>query len=137
MDNLWPDDITTINVKVPVAILREQASLLGKKTQNIVESQVQRLDKGLEDVGMFVYGFYIVAPALGNYRYKLFTVCHDVSSYPVNFDIDEDIKNEICPDKNTISAESEKEFLEILKKIFQSKRTKQIIGSLISQSVTF
>lgn len=89
-----------------------------------------------DELTKFRYGFYIVAPALGNYRYKLFTIQHDVNLYPVKFTTDEDIKNEIYPDKNTISAGSEKEFLEILKKIFQSKRTKQIIGSLLSQSVT-
>lgn len=159
MDDLWSDDITSIDIKVPVAILREQAFLLGKKTKNIVEAEVKRIDisdegsgsgQGIdisnemplnsvelnEDLTKFRYGFYILAPALGNYRYKLFTIWHDVNLYPVNFTTDEDIKNEIYPDKNTISAKSEEEFLEILKKIFQSKRTKQIIRAIFSQSVT-
>ena len=41
MENLWPDDITVMGKKAPVTILREQASMLGEKTKNIVIGQVQ------------------------------------------------------------------------------------------------
>ncbi len=41
MTDLWPETIGTVRVKSPVAILREQASLLGQKTQNLVQAQVK------------------------------------------------------------------------------------------------
>ncbi len=132
MDDLWPEYLTVTEMKAPIAILREQASLLGKKTQNIVQAQTDRVDA---DSDVFYYVFHIVAPGLGNYRYRLFAIRHNIDFYPVVFDIGQDMKDEIYPDREKISAGSEKEFLDILKKIFQSERTKQIIQALISQSV--
>ena len=35
-DDLWPDNIAESNMVTPVAILREQAALLGDKTKQLV-----------------------------------------------------------------------------------------------------
>ena len=40
MNDLWAEDIGVTTVKTPVAILKEQASLLGNKTQNLVIGEV-------------------------------------------------------------------------------------------------
>jgi len=150
MENLWPDDINITEKKAPVTILREQASMLGEKTQNIVIGEVHKLEAFLnkalkERTGLilneelrFYYGFYIVAPALGNYRYKLFTILHDVYLYPVIIYVDEDVKNEISPSvdvNSNIIANSEEEFLDLLKRIFHSQKTKKIISAILSQSI--
>ncbi len=44
MNDLWPNDFKIDDIKAPVTLLREQASLLGQKTQNIVEAQVRSLE---------------------------------------------------------------------------------------------
>ena len=38
--DLWPDDIAVTSLQVPVTILRQQATLLGEKTKNLVEGEV-------------------------------------------------------------------------------------------------
>ncbi len=140
MENLWPENLTVTGTKAPVIILREQASLLGEATQNIVEAEVKNASPdmgGAEENDMgFRYVFYIVAPALGNYQYKLFAIWHTVDLYPVIIYPDESIMDELYPDshKDTIHAESENEFIEMLKAIFHSRRTGNIIQALVSQS---
>jgi len=183
MENLWPKDLKAAGTKAPVTILREQASLLGETTQNIIQAKVQRVELPEQHPGSyyetqiagdydlqtvlpklpkkhlglkenkiqmdFGYSFYIVAPALGNYRYKLFMVRHDIDLYPVNIYPDDDIMKEVCtvlPEQNvwviqgneaTLVAKSEAEFIEILKLIFRSKRTASIIQALIAQSTDY
>ena len=61
MEDLWPKEIGTAEITSPVAILREQASLLGQKTKNLVEADVSPLNN---DTDTIFYHFYIVAPAL-------------------------------------------------------------------------
>ncbi|RLC20652.1 MAG: hypothetical protein DRI57_04335 [Deltaproteobacteria bacterium] len=142
MESLWPENLTVTGIKAPVIILREQASLLGDTTQNIIEAEVKRADVSPDmrldkknDMG-FRYVFYIVAPALGNYQYKLFTIWHSVDLYPVIICPDQDVRDELYPDshKDEIQTESENEFIEMLKAIFHSKKTGNIIQALVSQS---
>ena len=66
------------HVKSPVSILREQAALLGKKTNNLIEAQV-----GTEAFQSdFIHSFNIVVPAL-DYRYLLFSIRHGANIYPI------------------------------------------------------
>jgi len=153
--NMWPEDIGhNIPSKSPAAILREQASLLGNKTKNIVTAEVKRNNI---DNRMFYYEFYIVAPSY-SYRYKLFGIVYGIEQYPVFFLIeDDDIKKGLAeykpnvletliqnsgrtidgfpiPAKDLPRAESEDKFLEILGKIFSAEKTKMIINALITES---
>ena len=42
MEDLWPDDITPDeDLRAPAAVLKEQASLLGQKTSNLVKGYVR------------------------------------------------------------------------------------------------
>src|SRR5258706_9181785 len=77
--DLW-GEIAAPEIRIPVGILREQASLLGPKTQNLVEASV-KTDWSKGD--NFVHTFLLVVPALDNYAYCLFRVSHGVSLYPV------------------------------------------------------
>ena len=64
MLDLWPEDIGPIpDLKSPVTILREQASLLGKKTNNLVEAELVQLEAVISEDREFSYAFLIVAPA--------------------------------------------------------------------------
>jgi hypothetical protein len=92
MPDLWPQDIATTELTPPVTLLKEQGTLLGEKTKNLVVGKVVRLDDWpWASPSDFVYSFYIVGPALGNYRYKLLTVSYPPEFYPLDIDVDEDI----------------------------------------------
>ncbi len=114
--DLW-GDVQASGVRTPVAILREQASLLGKKTQQVVEAEVetQVFDK------LFLHAFNLVVPALSYYRYNLFTVKHGIDFYPLDVGIGSYLK-------------TEDEFLKWLGAQLSSPETKRIIGNLLAQS---
>ncbi|RLC13043.1 MAG: hypothetical protein DRI57_17030 [Deltaproteobacteria bacterium] len=147
MDDLWPENLAANRIKSPVTILKEQASLLGQKTQNAVQAQVRSIEadyqgywETLTEKEMKLrYEFCILAPGLGNYRYKLFTISHNVDLYPVIFNLDEGVAGEMEDDRfekrgTEVLAKSEKEFSDMLKEILRSERTKEIIQVLFSQS---
>lgn len=132
MENLWPENLTVTQRKAPVTILREQASLLGEATQNIVKANV--ISTGGSDT-MFLYTFLIVAPTFDNYHYKLFTIRHGIDLYPVTISLDEAIAAELdIGSEKEMLAGSEAEFIERLKAIFHSKRTVSIIQAIVAQS---
>lgn len=139
MIDLWPDKIGVEKLITPVTILRQQASLLGKKTKNIVQGEVRSSKDSLTS---FNYAFYIIATALDNYRYKLLEISYDESLYPVKINVDQEIWDEIPAGFKTMTsameyyfgAGSEKEFQDILKAIFGSKKVLRVISVLLSQS---
>lgn len=120
--NLWPEDVAVTDAVAPVAILKEQASLLGQQTRNLVEARVTQRHSSKFD---FCYYFELVAPALENYIYRLFQILHNIEFYPVWIDFYED---------SPIEVQSEDEFMLELERVFSSEKTKRIISSLISQS---
>lgn len=130
--NLWPEDIAVTNAVAPVTILKEQASLLGERTKNLVEGSVvapgivRDVDFLLKD--RFSYGFNLVAPALNNYRYRLFSISHGVEFYPLTISGSEALNSD------ELQVNNEEEFFKALETIFSSEKTKRIIGSLIAQS---
>jgi hypothetical protein len=135
MIDLWPKDIEYTELRAPATIIKEQASLLGQKTKNLLKAEVL-FSKTLETQDSFYYTFYFVAPTLNNYRYKLFTISHGIKLYPVEINIDYDINAEISPQEKdgNLVAHSEDEFLEILHKIFNADTTKQIMKSILAQT---
>jgi hypothetical protein len=147
MRDLWPEDIGPISEKAPVNILREQASFLGQKTNNLIEAEVRQHEvspsRDKEFIKEFIYDFLIVVPPLDNYRYKLFRISHKISLYPVKINVDEDILPDINPTyeredtfEPAILAKSEDDFLAILKEIFNSTKTRRVIGALLSMIST-
>ena len=111
-------EIAAPEIRTPVSILREQASLLGTKTQNLVEASVET---DVHGDGEFVHTFRLVVPALDNYAYKLFQVSHSVSLYPVR----------VFPEKHTL--DTEQDFIAWLRQTLSSNATKKLIGNLIAQ----
>ena len=144
MDDLWPESIgQTSDSLTPITILQEQAKLLGDKTQNIVTADVETVIDN-EKRKPFVYGFYVVAPVLQNFRYRLLEVSHNIELYPLSIYVDEeiinenegwnDIEQENSWSKKYFKAKDESEFIDLLKIIFSSNKTKRIIANLMSQS---
>jgi hypothetical protein len=97
MDDLWPDDLmdSLDKVKTPISILREQASLLGTKTGNLIEGKVYTASWEDQKDYPFQYGFYLEAPTLENYRFTMFYLFYDIELYPLIMFLDEDIFGEI------------------------------------------
>lgn len=127
--NLWPDFPVEVT-KSPKAILKEQAGYLMAKTNNVLSADVETS----QSQGKIVHHFYIVAPAMDNYRYKVFSVSHGVIYYPLSIEW-EDNKS---PWEGIISgrqAKDQSEFLTILSQIFKDSDTIRIISSLLSQSL--
>jgi hypothetical protein len=134
MKSLWPDDIDQVEQKSPAAILKEQASLLGQRTKNLVVADVRAEEPpGYLDT-YFQYSFSIVAPTLSGYRYRLFSIRYSVALYPLSIiDIDDEVRKEVFPKTSfseDVSVGSESEFLETIGMILRANRTKQVISTL-------
>ena len=145
MKDLWPEDIYVreSQLRAPVTILKEQASLLGKKTRNLVVGRVGRMAEtealhlgdtvGYRD-SSFGYYFRLAAPALDGYQYTLFFIVHGIDLYPVRFRLDESIAQEIFHNPSYApTAESEAEFTMLLSKIFAASKTRSVIQAMLAQ----
>ena len=116
--DLW-GEITPSAVRTPVSILREQASLLGAKTNYTIEGKVETRIDGEK----FYHLFNLVVPALDNYSYQLFQIWHEVGLYPVRVwgAFGEELANEEA-------------FVNWLGRKLSSSETKSIIGNLFAQA---
>ena len=149
VDNLWPPDIAASAKKLsPVAILKRQAFLLGQQTKNIVEAEVET--KTTDYQRILQHWFYLVAPALNFYKYPLFRVEHPPTRfYPLRIRFD-NVGHDTPSDADRsrrfagltskdqvlmLKVKSEAEFTARLKTIFAAEETKNVIQSLIDQSV--
>ena len=104
-------------MRTPLVILREQASLLGSKTKNLVEASVTTHANG----NIFHHSFDLVVPALDRYTYNLFTIIHGPSLYPVTVW------------GTPVMFLSEEQFIEWLGAKLSSPDTKRIVSILLSQ----
>ena len=122
IEDLWPADFAPEDQTPPVTILRQQAAMLGKKTKNLVEGDV--ITEATES-GSFKHTFYLIAPALDDYRYCLFYIHHELVFYPLHI-VDCNGSNTVCPDEDT--------FRSALRVRFAAENTLKVISTLIAQS---
>lgn len=140
--DLWPDGLEPGTTRTPVSILREQAALLGQKTNNLVVARVSTytvtgpvLDlrrpgqhvSDIESPGQFGYTLKLVAPALDNYTFRLFTIEHGMDLYPVKLRFG-------LAEQKEYEAASEEQFIAVLKEVLSSPETKRVIQTLLAQS---
>ncbi len=119
-EDLWPLDFGTVDVKPPIVMLKQQAAVLGQRTQNILQGEVS--SEQLDDNTIY-YNFYIVSPALGNYRYKLFWVSQHIDAlYPVWMSGSEK------------PIEDEAALRTALMSVFGSEKTRKVVQSLMASS---
>lgn len=128
--DLWPKNLgTTGKAIAPITILREQAALLGEKTQNIIEAEVYS-QATPQNPGNISTTFYLVAPALDNYKFALFQINHKIENlYPVN------LHSETLGIKKAIFEEED--LLSTLEQVFSHEKTMNIINSMLVQSEPF
>ncbi len=75
--------------------MRDKAALLGKARAC---SDLSHRGKAAQNTTSFPFDFLIIGAALSNYRYKLFSIFHEIDLYPVRFDLDDVIQAEISRD---------------------------------------
>lgn len=112
-------DLQLSPVITPVMILREQAALLGAKTHRQIEASVETRASD----GIFYHSFNLVVPALDNYTYQLFRICHGIDLYPVLVETP----------RGALKMHSEYDFLLWLREKLSSQSTKQVISSILGQ----
>jgi hypothetical protein len=122
--DLWPQ-IEAVDVRTPGTILKQQAALLGKHTKNLLEGRV--LTQGR--AGLFIHHFMIDAPTL-NYSMELFAVSHDLKLYPVRIEEAPSVRLDLPPGS---LLNSEVEFVDWLKAVFNAAETKRILSTLMAQ----
>ncbi len=77
-EDFWPDEIADADDPEPVALLKEQATVLGAKTGYDVEGVVRTSTEG----GTAYYSLYLKADALGDYLYKLLYIAYPAIGQP-------------------------------------------------------
>ncbi len=124
--DLWPE-LEQSQVVPPVAILREQAAALGKKAKHLLEGNVETRTT---PSGKFNHTFYIVAPALENYTYELYSIEQGADQYPV---VAPRLTTNALAGPPQLVLQTETELLEYVRDVLNSDRTKRIVGSLLAQ----
>jgi hypothetical protein len=119
MPDLWPDDFGKPDVVPPLVILKEQATGLGARTKQRVLGEVATVHTSTG----FSHTFYLLAPFLDEYRYRLFSVSHDILMYPLTIDSGKLYR---CQDQD--------EFMRALAGIFSDEKTRRVISALLAQS---
>jgi hypothetical protein len=121
-NNLWGDLPLEATVKTPVSILKEQASLLTKATNGVLEGQVTSNNSGA-DINLRLR---IIAPALGQYAFSILVVSHKIFLYPAQIT---DLANSVA-----YHCDNEEGFIGVVGKILKSPAVHSAIASLLAQS---
>lgn len=119
--DFWPD-ISASKPRTPLSIMKQQAALLGKHTNNLVEAEVVTAS----EAGSLYHRLFLVAPTL-DYRYQLLSVSHDITLYPI-----EVYASKLPAARQTVKTEAD--FVEWLKKVLSSDETKRVVSALLAQA---
>lgn len=140
LDAIFDGVIEENFVKPPIAVLKELAQGLEKRTAGLLVGEVTQDYRNSK----FCLQFYIRAPSLNNYSYKVFEIRHDLSFYPLRIEsTDQNIfkatKSSLDLDESFeeyryMDAKDQEELEEILKTIFSSPEVKKVINGLLAQS---
>ena len=133
VDDLWPDEIAAAaGPTPPLTILKQQASLLGHKTKNLVEAEVYTEVTDFQR--LLRHTLFLVAPVVGLSRYPLLSVEHPVTRiYPVTVKVN---TNDPSNSFRELQANDEGEFKQHLKAIFAEEPVKRVISNLVAQSAS-
>jgi hypothetical protein len=118
-ESLWPNDLVSTIPDIPLTLIKAQAAHLGRITNNIVSAKVR---SGLDGDGDFWIEFSLVAPALGNYEYKLFSLWHAAELYPIRVA------------SSDINLEDESRLRDFLRDVFASQTTVRVVQALVAQA---
>ncbi|MCC6727114.1 MAG: hypothetical protein IT258_21605 [Saprospiraceae bacterium] len=112
----------------PVTLLKEQAALLGEKTNNLFRGEVISRDfANSSGKGKMLHLFNVVVPGLKNRRVELFRSVHDLNAY---FPI-EVLKND--GQKKGVRVDNLDQFEQQISRILSDDWTKQQLQDLLSE----
>ena len=124
-ESLWGNLEDLDTARTPAMILQEQAGLLGKLTNEVLEGRVGR--ELISDSNRMIVSLYVVAPALQRYNIKIIGLDYSYATvYPVI------VSNSIEGGRK--QAHNESELVSILKDMLSSQRVKNVITTLIAES---
>jgi hypothetical protein len=124
-ESLWGNLEDLDTARTPAMILQEQAGLLGKLTNEVLEGKVGRDLIG--DSNRMIVSLYVVAPALQRYRVKILGLDYNYDTvYPIN------VSNSIEGVRR--QATNEDDLVSILREFLSSQRVKNVITTLIAES---
>lgn len=122
--NLWklPENIDT--KRTPTTILSEQAHFLAKMTKELLRAYVNRKISG----SFVLIKLIVSAPALNHYAVTVLEVNHSIfSPFPSH------IKSQTTEISEEV--ESEEDFVNTIKRILESEKVEQLLGSLLRESL--
>lgn len=126
--DLWPDVnfYQKKEIPAPRQILRQQAEFFARHMKNILTAWVE---SSLPRDGSFqtFHNFWIVAPLLGERKYKLFYARHKSQLYPVTLVWGED-------DQDFRECQTPQELREALSALFRDQRTVDVIAGMLVDS---
>jgi hypothetical protein len=142
-DDLWGDLPESDNATNPAILLRQQASLLGSKTQNVLTGMVTRVpqrpggllsaalvgEQGRTDQKeqMIELRFLIRCSALDNYTFHVLTLRYSLLTiFPVH------VHNEASGEDHT--CRSDDDLREALQQIFASLQVRRVISALLREA---
>lgn len=143
MASLWPDDFEESKANPPRLVFDEQGKVLEQITKGLVFGEVRQVLQEFDPYTFgvmgkaFVFDFDLVGRNLGDYRFTLLWFAHDISLYPLNIKLDDQVAKELMSDaKDTHSVDNQEELEAFLKEVFATKRVKTVIGSIMRLSKT-
>ncbi len=125
VQDLWGELPVTETVRTPVTILREQAALLEKKTENILQGNIHIAASRDE----FSVSFDIIAPSLDDYSYRVLTIDYPPIMYPLR------VREKVTREAPVIwQCGDEERFTEVLGRILSHSQIRRVVTSLVAQS---
>lgn len=121
-DNLWGEIEIPEKIRTPLVILREQASLLGSKTNRLLEGEIEITRINPSD---FVAKMNIVAPSLDGYSISVVSMYYGFDFYPLRL-------RDLLLMKE-YKSHNESELITNLETILTSNEVRKIIKSLLLQ----
>lgn len=138
MKNLWPQSFKESDFEPPKSIFVEQAKLLPTLTGDLVYAEVAELSyerahyDGMS--GDFAYTFILTGKFLQKYSYRVLSFSHGISFYPVQLNINSEIRTELGIKEIHVKIGSPKEVELLLQKILTSNTVSQVIGAIMKMS---
>jgi len=120
IESIFDDVIEETTATPPITVLREVAQVLEKKTQGLLTGEVEQYIQG----GRVKLHFKINAPSLNNYSYEVVRAKHPLCFYPLTIE---------KMSSDDIEVQNQEEFEKELKKVFSSKKVKDVINGLLAQ----
>lgn len=149
--SLWPDVIRA-TVQSPESILLDQAEALTQQTSGVL---VGKVGAGPSDDGVVLLHFSMVVPALRDYRHRIMVVQHRKEMhYPAFVDAElfrargiatlqaaiQELRSApvllggVASEKPANRADSDKEFIELVRQVLRSSYVVSVAQSLIARA---